>query len=218
LTISGEKMSKSLGNIIPANEAIRKWGARRLRLWLLSAHYRTQLDFSEEALEQAASTLSRIEAASELVNRVLAEAEPESSLRGERLELVNSLLDAYYRFHEAMSSDFNTSKALAAVMEAVRLVNKQLASLESYTAAAIAARLFSEFNHVFNVLEEAGTGGPFEQLVDVLVKVRSELRRRKIYDLADEIRSELGQLGIQLMDYPGGKTLWRLVRKGEGSS
>ncbi len=214
LTISGEKMSKSLGNIIPANEAIRKWGPRVLRLWLLSAHYRTQLDFSEEALEQARSTLARIEAAAEAVERLLAEAEPEASLRGERLEQTRSLLDAYYAFHEAMSSDFNTARALAAVMEAVRVVNRQTLPSESYTGAAIAARLFAEFNHVFNVLgKRAATEGPFEQLVELLVKVRSELRRRKMFDLADEIRSELGQLGIQLMDYPGGKTVWRLTKK-----
>ena len=213
LTISGEKMSKSLGNIIPANEAIRKWGSRVLRLWLLSAHYRTQLDFSEEAIEQARSTLARIESAFDAVRRLLQEAEPESSLRGERLRAVQRLLDSYWGFHEAMSNDFNTAKALASVMEAVRVVNKEVTPLESYTGAAIAAKLLGEFNHVFNVLEETAATGPFEQLVDLLVKVRAELRRRKIFDLADEIRSELGQLGIALMDYPGGKTVWRIVRK-----
>ena len=213
LTISGEKMSKSLGNIIPANEAIKKWGSHVLRLWLLSAHYRTQLDFSEEAIEQARSTLARIESAFDAVSRLLREAEPESSLRGERLSVAQRLLDAYWGFHEAMSNDFNTAKALASVMEAVRIVNKEVVPLESYTGAAIAAKLLREFNHVFNVVEEARAAGPFEQLVDLLVKVRAELRKRKMFDLADEIRSELGQLGIALMDYPGGKTVWRIMRK-----
>lgn len=217
LTISGEKMSKSLGNIIPANEAIKKWGPRTLRLWLLGAHYRTQLDFSEDSLRQAASTLARLEAAAEGAARLLREAEPEPALRGERLRHVVQLLDAYYSFHEAMSDDFNTSRALAAVMEAVRVVNKYTLPMESYTGAAIAARLFAEFNHVFNVLEGARRGaGPQEELVELLVRVRAELRKKRLFDLADMIRSELGQLGIQLMDYPGGKTVWRLAKRSQG--
>ena len=216
LTISGEKMSKSLGNIIPANEAIRKWGPRVLRLWLLSAHYRTQLDFSEEAIEQARSMLSRIEAAADTVSRLLVEAVPEPRLEGRSLELAQKVLGLEYRFHEAMSSDFNTAKALAAVMELVRLVNREIAPAEAFTAAALAARLLDEFNAVFNVLEPAATPGGemVEKLLDLIVRVRGELRREKRYELADMIRSELQQLGVRLYDHPGGKTTWRIERRG----
>ncbi len=216
LTIEGEKMSKSLGNIIPANEMIGKWGARVLRLWLLSAHYRTQLDYSEEALEQARAMLSRIEAAVDQVNRVLREAEPEPRLEGASLEAARMIMDRIYGFHEAMSSDFNTARALAEVMEAVRIVNREVVPGERYTAAALAARLFEEFNQVFAVLEPAATPGGelVEKLVDLLVRVRAELRREKRYELADMIRGELAQLGVRLYDHPGGKTTWRLERRG----
>jgi len=222
LTISGEKMSKSLGNIIPANEAIRKWGAERLRLWLLSAHYRTQLDYSEEALEQAGATLERLRGAAEEAAKLLREAEPEPGLRGDLLNAVQGLLDSLYGFHEAMSSDFNTSRALAAVMEAVRLFNREAVPRESFTGAALMYTLLEQFDSVFAVLGDALSparraaeeAGLVEPLLRLIVDVRAELRRRKIYDLADEIRSRLAGLGVQLLDYPGGKTVWRLRRGG----
>ena len=216
LTIRGEKMSKSLGNIIPANEAIKKWGPGTLRLWLLSAHYRTQLDYSEEGIEQAKAMLARIEAAYEDLSRLLAAAEPEPRLDGKTLETVNTVVDLYYGFHEAMSSDFNTAKALSTVMEAVRLVNREILPAESYTAAALTMKLLEEFNYVYNVIETRPAQGPAaeaEKLIDLLVRVRGELRQRRLYELADTIRAELAQLGIKLYDYPGGKTVWRRERR-----
>jgi cysteinyl-tRNA synthetase len=213
LTIRGEKMSKSLGNIIPVREALQKWEPKTLRFWLLSAHYRTQLDFSEEAIEQARTTLRRIEAAYNDVLRLIRDAEPEPVLSGEKLKVLNEIYASYYAFHEAMSTDFNTAKALSAVMDVVRIVNSKVLPLESYTLAAMALRVFREFNHVYAVLEEGERVTPEERLVDklidLIVRVRSELRSKKMYDLADTIRTELATLGIRLYDYPGGKTVWR---------
>lgn len=213
LTIHGEKMSKSLGNIIPVREALQRWEAKTLRFWLLSAHYRTQLDFSEEAIEQARTTLRRIEAAYNDVLRLIRDAEPEPVLSGEKLRALNEIYAGYYAFHEAMSMDFNTAKALSAVMDVVRIVNSKVLPLESYTLAAMALRVFREFNHVYAVLEEGRKTAPEEilvdRLVDLIVRIRSELRSKKMYDLADTIRTELATLGIRLYDYPGGKTIWR---------
>lgn len=213
LTIRGEKMSKSLGNIIPVREALQKWGSKTLRFWLLSAHYRTQLDFSEEAIEQARTTLRRIEAAYNDVLRLIRDTEPEPVLSGEKLKVLNEIYTSYYAFHEAMSTDFNTAQALSAVMDTVRIVNSKVLPSESYTLAAMALRIFREFNHVYAVLEEDEKVTPEEKLVDklidLIVRVRSELRSKKMYDLADAIRAELATLGIRLYDYPGGKTVWR---------
>ena len=215
LTVKGEKMSKSLGNIIVLREALKKWGANTLRLWILSAHYRTQLDFTEESIEQARATLNRIIAAYQALEAIVKSAEPQPALRDEDVKRLLEVRKLYMEFHKAMSNDFNTAKALAAINKLVRLVNSQIVPSEDYTAAILAQRLMLEFNYVFRVADEAiyGRGTPHgelvNKLVDLIVSVRAELRARKEYDLADRIRSELMKLGIKLYDYPGGRTIWR---------
>lgn len=213
LTIGGEKMSKSLGNIIPLREALKKWGPRLLRLWLLSAHYRSQLDFREDILEQYRAMLRRIEGAVSLAARI-ASGTPEARLGSREEEVARRILAVHREFHEAMSNDFNTPKALSAVMGLVKIVNTEIAETENVTLARLALRLFTEFDKVFGVLGEQAREarrGIEEDLIDLLVEVRSELRKRKLYDLADYIRDKLRSLGILLSDQPGGKTLWRYI-------
>ncbi|WP_269082812.1 cysteine--tRNA ligase [Pyrodictium occultum] len=221
LTIRGEKMSKSLGNIIPFREASKKWSPSVLRLWLLSAHYRTQLDFSEGALEQAEANLRRLRGAVSDLARMLREAEPRGRLSDKELKALGEVVDAYYGFHEAMSDDFNTARALAAVLKLTRITNSTLIPGEYYTAGLLALRVYEEFNTVFAVLDDVlqGAGAPAaemtEKLVEIIVSVRQELRKRRLFDLADSIRSELARLGIRLYDHPGGKTTWRIERMGD---
>ncbi|BES81428.1 cysteine--tRNA ligase [Pyrodictium abyssi] len=216
LTIHGEKMSKSLGNIIPFREAAKKWNPRVLRMWLLSAHYRTQLDFSEEALAQAEANLRRIRGAVSELARVIDEASPRGRLDDDEVKTVEEVAKAYLEFHEAMSNDFNTAKALASVLRLTRIVNSAIIPGEYYTAGILALRLYEEFNTVFSVIDDIlyGTAAPggeiAEKLIELIVSVRQELRKRRIYDVADSIRSELSQLGIRLYDHPGGKTTWRI--------
>jgi len=219
LTIHGEKMSKSLGNIIPLREAVKKWGAEVLRLWLLSAHYRTQLDYSDEVLEQAKSNLRRLKMVVEDLRKIIKSNTPPAKVTDKEMKIVTMVEKTYMEFHEAMSNDFNTAKALAAVMELVRIVNRDIVPSEMYVAAIRAYKVFEDFNQVFGVLDDVMYGVAklehekfIEELVDLIVRVRGKLRKRKLYDIADEIRAELRKLGIQLYDYPGGKTVWRLER------
>ncbi len=212
LMISGEKMSKSLGNIVVFREAEKKWGAITLRMWLLSAHYRAQLDYNEEALLQAKSNLKRINAAYEDLTKMLEEITPPGKLSEDDLAVAQRVLDLYAEFHRSMSNDFNTSGALAAILQLTRVVNRDIVPREYYTAGILALRLLKEFNAVFNVIEERAVIAEeteLNKLIDLVVRIRSELRIRKEYQLADWIRSELAKLGIKLYDYPGGKTVWR---------
>ncbi|MET1129266.1 MAG: cysteine--tRNA ligase [Thermoproteota archaeon] len=219
LTVRGEKMSKSLGNIVPLREALAKWGPSVLRLWLGTAHYRKQLDFSEEALEQASRSLNRLVQAVIDLQKVASSAEPKPRLDGEDLELARKVVRLYEEFHGAMSSDFNTAKAYASVQKLVRLINGEIVPRESYTAAVLAYRMLEEFNYVFRVfdevLEQLRQPGfeVFRELVDLIVKVRQELRAKKEYELSDAIRSELGRLGVVLMDHPDGRTTWKLIAR-----
>jgi cysteinyl-tRNA synthetase len=221
LTVKGEKMSKSLGNIITLKEAFKKWDPMIIRLWILSAHYRTQLDFNEDSLEQARATLSRIKSAYQALEAVLRTTEPQASLKDDDIERLRRVYELYKEFHEAMSSDFNTAKALAAILSLTRLINSSIVPAEDNTSAVAAMKLLLEFNYVFRVADDIMYGGAaphatlVNQLVDLIVKVRAELRARKLYDVADNIRAELAQLGIKLYDYPGGKTIWRF-EEGKG--
>ena len=218
LTVRGEKMSKSLGNIVPFREAVKRWKPEVIRFWLLSAHYRTPLDFNEDALSQAEVRLTRIRSTIELARRLLRETEPSYRLGDGEARLVEMVLDAWREFHRAMSNDFNTAEAISAIERLSGIVNKWLQEKPVYTALVMALRAFQDFNAVFAVADDLlyGTGGSelealINKLVDLIVDVRRRLRERRDYELADWIRSELAKLGIVLMDQ-GLKTTWRRVR------
>ncbi len=219
LTIHGEKMSKSLGNIIPLREAISKWGANTLRLWLLSAHYRTQLDFTENALEQAAQGLKKIRQAYQDIVNAIESFSPLEKVNEKEMELVARVETLRKEFHEALSNDFNTAKALATIYGLIRLINSQILVSESYIAAIRAYKLILEFNHVFAVLDDLIQTVSSEQtrlvneLIDLVVKVRQQFRERREYETADWIRNELAKFGIMLYDYPDGRTIWRILKR-----
>ena len=217
LTVRGEKMSKSLGNIVPLRDALKKWGPSVLRLWLLSVHYRSQLDYSEDALEQARRSLTRLRQAVEDLRRIIEEGATHR-LGDEELKLLARVEAERNEFHRAMSTDFNTAEALAAVMRLVKLVNSEIVPRENYTLALRAYKLLAEFNTVFGVLDDVFERPATEaeklarEVIDLVVRVRAKLRSEKRYDLSDWIRSELARLGVKLMDYPDGRTAWRLEK------
>ncbi|BEP17573.1 cysteine--tRNA ligase [Pyrofollis japonicus] len=215
LMISGEKMSKSLGNIVVFREAEKKWGAKTLRMWLLSAHYRAQIDYNDDALTQAQTNLKRIESAYKSLLHMLEAITPPGSLSEKETSVLQEVLRLYKEFHEYMSDDFNTAGALASILQLVRVINRDILTNEYFTAGIMAYKLLREFNAVFDVIEEKPLMPAEEEvnrLIELIVKVRSELRARKEYDLADWIRAELSRLGIKLLDYPGGKTVWRIEK------
>ncbi len=221
LTISGEKMSKSLGNIVVLREAIRKWSGNVLRMWLLSAHYRSQLDYNEQSLEQSKINLRRIESTAIELKRVVRDREPSSSINKDEERILTKVLEYYVEFHRAMSSDFNTAEALATIISLTRLANIDIIPNEYYTASIVSLKLLEEFNYVFAVLDrvfgvsvEPTTEWEklFKHTIDILLSIRQKLREEKKYELSDWIRSELRKIGIKLYDYPGGKTIWRLEK------
>jgi len=108
VTIRKEKMSKSLGNIIPLNEAIKKWGPSVLRYWYLTSHYRSPIDFSEEALEQAKSALQRIKDSMAIIRNIISEG-PKFYAKDDDIKVYREILNNLDSFHTAMSNDFDTS-------------------------------------------------------------------------------------------------------------
>lgn len=216
VTVGTDKMSKSLGNIVPLKEALKKWNPGALRIWYLHLHYRKPLQFSEESLESAERLRERIVGAYELLNRLQKETANLHYLSERELDKVRYVLTLQDRFHEALSDDFNTSQALAVINELLSYVYGELQYNPSYMTVSIALRSLKMFNSVFAVFEErvfSEADELLDEVIKIIVNVRKELRKRGIYDLSDAIRSELSKLGIQLMD-KGLETTWiRTARK-----
>ncbi|NPA96516.1 MAG: cysteine--tRNA ligase [Crenarchaeota archaeon] len=207
LTIRGEKMSKSLGNVVYADDAIDKWGPEALRLWIFSAHYRKQLEFSDEALERFANMVKRVRDAAALALKLSTELDPSTSLSDSELATLSELIKIEKEFHAALSEDFNTPRALKAVMDLVKVVNAKATQFRSAAIPLRVLSMFREFNEVLGVVDsvfEAGDEKLREALfkaIDIVIRVRSELRKRKYYDLSDWIRSELSRIGVKVRDY-----------------
>jgi len=217
LMVGSEKMSKSLGNIIPLREAFSKWGVKQLRLWYLTSHYRGPQVFTEESIQQASKLYDRLVNAVELLNKLLRETSSDPFKAGEDdLEVLSELMSTRLGFHNALSNDFNTPEALAYVNKLLNIVFGKLQYKPSYITTLTAYKILEEYNKVLGVLDEYFYTKPFEaetivdKLINMIVDIRRELRSRKIYDLADRIREELSKEGIILMDI-GLETRW--VRK-----
>jgi len=215
LTVRGEKMSKSLGNIVTAKEALDKWGPEVLRLWVFSAHYRKQLEFNEALLENFKVLYQRLVNAAETLKRMVKNGSIAHHLSDDDVAILKKLEEIEIRFHEAMSEDFNTPKALEAVNELVSLVFKEIEPRERLELALRAYTILSNFNVVLGVLDKhlkekiELESDIIEKLVDLIIRVRTELRKRKEYDLSDSIRQELLALGIKVFDYKdGSKWVW----------
>jgi len=213
LTIEGEKMSKSLGNIILLRDALNKWGENTLRAWLLSAHYRAQIEYSEQSLKQAQRFVERFRSMIQGLAKLLENPEPSHKLGIEEVQVLREIENITANWHREMSSDFNFSGALR---EAQKLVNLYYSKIRDNSPTALVLEAYKtalQINKVLAVADDivhgASSKGLEAKLIELIVEIRSELRRRKEYTLADTIRDKLGELGIILMDYKD-RTEWRI--------
>jgi cysteinyl-tRNA synthetase len=209
LGVAGEKMSKSLGNSMFVSEMLTRVRAPELRYYLAQAHYRSLLEYSEEALEEAASAYQRIERFANRAVEVLGGAGEDD----EPAEVPVS-------FRSAMDDDLATPSALAAVHASVRDGNQALASGDKTTARAS----LRELRAMLGVLgldplspqwSDSGSGSRLRQVVEELVRLtltqRDAARARRDYAVADAIRDGLDTIGIVVEDTPQGAR-WELKR------
>jgi len=208
LTVEGEKMSKSLGNFVTIREALRKYDANTLRLFLLSRHYRSPIDFRWEYLEQARSSYERIINCLENLKEV--EIGEGGDDEREFLSKVRKRRDSFYK---RMLDDVNTAEALGELYELVRDVNSfsERKGRLSETGRSEVISIFSELLDLLGLrIEEGPNTSMLHALISLILDVREDLRRRKEYDLADEIRGRMRELGIDVQDTPKG-TKWRIM-------
>jgi cysteinyl-tRNA synthetase len=198
LMVRGEEMHKSLGNFWAVKDAIVRWEPEVLRFFFLNAHYRSPIDFTPEGIDEAARSYARLR---ETIRTIRAEARraPERGRGDDALSAATSR--ALAAFDAAMSDDFNTREAIAALFEFARDANKAMDAGAGKAAIDAAAAAFGTIGEVLGLFRESRVdAGVVDGLVGLLVRLREDARARKDFAGADRIRDELGRLGIVLED------------------
>ena len=203
VTAAGEKMSKSLGNGLIVTEVVKQWPARAVRLYLVGPHYRSMVEFSDSSLDEAATSLARVDSfvtrAHELVS-TLAEPTPDVSVQLPE------------KFREALDDDLGTPAALAVLYDRVRDGNRALDAADLSLAAQALAEVEAMLD-IFGLRADdpiwsTQSGSDLVPVVDGLVSAlleqRTAARARKDYAAADAIRDELTALGLTIEDTPQG--------------
>ena len=198
LNIDNKKMSKSLGNFFTVRDIIEKYDPQVLRFFMLSAHYRSQLNFSADLMEAAKNSLDRILTAAERARDYAAKANG-----GEMSEAEKSLLTEAkqfcVKFEEAMDDDFNTADAIAAIFELVKFMNT---NITEETSLAFDAVLIEDLNGLCDILgiKTERRAELLDADIEKLIEERQAARKEKNFARADEIRNALLAKGIVLED------------------
>jgi cysteinyl-tRNA synthetase len=205
VTFQEEKMSKSTGNVILLADIFKRWQPAAVRLALLSAHYRSPLEWSESILEQAEANVRRIVSAFSALNATV----PKNGSGSE--ELANSVEQAFGRFISSLENDLDTPRALASLFELVRIANK---IAEQGGPEELVRKTSNALKDAFTILgletKEQKSQTLVENLINLLLETREEARKRKDFEMADRIRTELAKLGILVEDTPRGPK-WTIV-------
>ncbi|HIX92379.1 MAG TPA: cysteine--tRNA ligase [Firmicutes bacterium] len=204
INVNNTKMSKSLGNFFTVRDVAEKYGYPAIRFFILSAHYRSPINFSAEIIEQSKNALERITNCRENL-----EFYKKSAALGEPSPEQLASLDGYKAaFIEAMDDDFNTADGIAAIFELVRAANELIASNAPLGAVEHAAALLDELCGLMGFVEpKSGDDEAFIAEVEAAIARRAAAKKAKNYAEADKIRAELLEQGIVLEDTPNG-TKW----------
>jgi len=211
LTVGGEKMSKSLGNYILIRDIVKKHAPEALRLMFLFSHYRSPIDFKWSSLESSNSSLNSLY---NLVER-LKEIEVDEELSDEERKLEDYFEDFRRRFYEHLDDDLDTPRALAELFKLSSAINKVLDSKERLYAP-LKLKLLSEIEkigNIFGILKRKPIveADLLKSVLEILIDVRGKLRTKGEFELADQIRDRLREIGIILEDV-GYQTKWKLRR------
>lgn len=207
ITINGQKMGKSLGNFITLNEFFdgshasltQPYSPMTIRFFILQAHYRSTVDFSNEALQAAEKGLKKLLTAQSLLPKLKAGAQSSEDIKGLEQKL-----------YDALNDDFNSPIAIAHLFDAVRIINSVKDGKASLTAEdlELLKKLFNDFvNEILGLQSEEVASGSDEMLngvIQMLIELRQQAKTNKDWATADKIRNELGALNIVLKDTKDG--------------
>lgn len=213
LNVGGEKMSKSLGNFVTIRDLLKRHDPQTFRLFVLSTHYRSPIDFNEGLLEQSQRNLERIRQLIRIIDEQQKSSDtPEGSETPmpeeakESGEAERALADARKKFIDAMEDDFNTPWALSAIFDLVRDSNRSIndKTISSKSLHNVKQQII-EFGEILGLSFSEASAAEKEEdmtsgLIELLVEIRQKLREKRDWELADEIRDRLRDLNIVLED------------------
>lgn len=213
ITINGRKMGKSYNNVIKLTELfnghhpllVQAYHPMTVRFFILQTHYRSTLDFSNEALQASEKGLKRLWEAYEHLGKLAVNSEQMTDT--ELDAKVNKLLN---EFDEFINDDLNTAKVLANMFELVPVINgikdKHIAAdaISSSTLRLLRQKMKTYVEDILGLKPEKAGGDKLEQVIELLINIRKEARSRKDFVTSDKIRNELAAMGIQLKDEKDG--------------
>jgi cysteinyl-tRNA synthetase len=222
ITINGRKMGKSYNNVIKLTEMFsgdhpmleKAYSPMTIRFFILQTHYRSTLDFSNEALQAAEKGLKRLMEAYEWLQQSAIGSQP-SAAKDEGLN--KKLTTLLNELDEFINDDFNTAKVLANLFEIVPVINSlkdksiTIEALDSDTFNLLKNKLKIFVEDILGLKMESDAGGDkLKGVIEVLIELRKEARAKKDWATSDKIRNQLAKIGIQLKDEKDGNMSWSL--------
>lgn len=199
IKVSGDKMSKSIGNIWLVREVIKKYGPDTLKIFVLSKHYRSPIDFNEEGLEAQKKSVDRVQesllSAEEFFGGNVPFVKHSENYEKEKEYIKNSL-----------SVDFNTPKATAKIFDYSREINKAITDKDEKAVAEYYYLIKNEIGSIFGLFLSTSEkkGNKTDDIMKIVTELRTVLKKNKNYELSDFIRNKLGEIGIEIKDTPTG--------------
>lgn len=214
ITINHEKMSKSLDNFFLVKDILEEYSADALRFFLISTHYRSPLDFSDERLDEATRSLERLVGAVRKAQNLLTAA---TEVKTENEEILHQETKAAKEaFLAAMSDDFNTALAIGELFTLIKALNVYMSEADQVDRGTLQHTLnvLREFTDVLGIVpqiweaEGSVSDEAYNELMEVILAVRQAAREQKMYAIADAIRDRLEAIGITIEDSPEG-AVWK---------
>lgn len=198
ININDEKMSKSKGNFFTVRDISKLYDLEIVRFFMLSAHYRNPVNFSDEMLNQAKAGLERLYNTKEKLEFTLSNL-VESPLTEKEVELVKELDDFRQKFIDAMDDDVNTADAVSVIFELAKLINSNVDENSSLEFVKKCLDEFNELTGVLNIVNKK-KDTVLDKDIEELIQKRTDAKKNKEFQLADDIRQQLLDMGIVLED------------------
>jgi cysteinyl-tRNA synthetase len=199
LTIKGQEMHKSLGNFIPIRDFVQQLGVDAVRLFYASTHYRSPLDYSQETITQSISLARRFQRVHDQLTNLAGGKVQSDNVNN--LKIPIDIEKSREEFYMAMDNDFNTPGALASLLKIVAIAEDQLRQKVDSNIIRGTLMVLKELSSILGILEEETVSRErFNNLVNILLGLRSQLRAQHEFAAADRIRQDMVKAGIQVED------------------
>lgn len=207
INVDNQKMSKSLGNFFTIRDISKQFDLEVVRFFMLSAHYRNPVNFSQELLRQAQSALDRLYNARNNAQYLMKNTTSKKQDQ-EEIQWIEDIQLYRKQFKKAMEDDINTADALAAIFDLVKEMNRYLNADKNLLTIESAYDLLMELTEVLGLVQRQEDG--LDQEIEQLIEKRQQARKEKDFALADKIRDQLKEQGIIIEDTPQG-VKWKRV-------